>query len=136
MSIPKPLVQINQAFIALTVLLGLLIHPMIMIVPFVIGLYTLITKQNPIIKISKGFLKKEPNQYKQEDKQQQLFNQWIATSCIGLSLIFFYVNMTILAYSFAIMVLAASTIALCGFCIGCFIRYRFMMWRYHRTKAE
>ncbi|WP_047985496.1 DUF4395 domain-containing protein [Ornithinibacillus californiensis] len=136
MSIPKPLVQINQAFIAITVLLGLLIHPMIMVVPFVIGVYTLITKQNPIIQFSKSFLKKKPNQYKQEDKQQQLFNQWIATSCIGLSLIFFYVNMTILAYSFAIMVLAASTIALCGFCVGCFIRYRFMMWRYQRTKAE
>lgn len=135
MSIPKPLVQINQAFIAITVLLGLIIDPAIMTVPFAIGVYTLITKKNPIILLSKSLLTKEPSQYNQEDKQQQIFNQWIATTCIGLSLLFFSLHIPLLAYTFAIMVLAASTIALCGFCIGCFIRYRFIMWRHQRSKA-
>ncbi|MEN2767926.1 DUF4395 domain-containing protein [Ornithinibacillus xuwenensis] len=136
MSIPKPLVQINQSFIVLTVLLGLIINPAILIAPFVIGVITLITKQNPIILFSKRFLRKDPSQYKQEDKQQQLFNQWIATICVGLSLLFFYTNLEILAYTFSIMVLAASSIALCGFCIGCFIRYRYIMWKYNRTKVQ
>ncbi|WP_067729451.1 DUF4395 domain-containing protein [Oceanobacillus damuensis] len=133
MSIPKPLVQINQSFIVITVLLAFIIHPVILLLPFVNGLYTLITKSNPIIMSSRRFLKKPSNEYRQEDKDQQLFNQWIATICIGLSLIFFSLNYTIPAIIFSLMVLAASGIALMGYCIGCTIRYRYMMWRHKKT---
>lgn len=75
MGIPKPLVQTNQAFIFLSVLLALIIHPVILLIPFVIGVYTLITKKNPIILIGKQFLKKPAGQYPQEDRDQQIFNQ-------------------------------------------------------------
>ncbi|WP_249869499.1 DUF4395 domain-containing protein [Oceanobacillus saliphilus] len=129
MSIPKPLVQLNQSFIVTTVVLALVIHPVLLLLPFLNGLYTIITKKNPIILFSRRFLKKPLNQYIQEDRDQQIFNQWIATICIGLSLIFFYLNLTIPAIIFSIMVLAASGIALMGYCIGCTIRYRYMMWR-------
>ncbi|MFD1040112.1 DUF4395 domain-containing protein [Virgibacillus byunsanensis] len=136
MSIPKPLVQINQTFIILSVLLGLLLHPVILLVPFTFGIYTIVTKQNPIIMFSRRFLTKSFHLYKQEDKDQQIFNQWIATICIGLSMIFFYFNMNILGYTFSMMVVAASGIALMGYCIGCTIRYRYMMWRYKRTRTQ
>lgn len=136
MGIPKPLVQTNQAFIFLSVLLALIIHPVILLIPFVIGVYTLITKKNPIILIGKRFLKKPAGQYPQEDRDQQIFNQWISTTCIGLSAIFFFANFQVLGYVFSIMVMAASGIALMGFCIGCFIRYRYMMWKYKRTHAQ
>jgi len=33
------------------------------------------------------------------------------------------------------MVVAASGIALMGYCIGCTIRYRFMMWRHKKSQA-
>ncbi|MGJ9459087.1 DUF4395 domain-containing protein [Oceanobacillus sp. CF4.6] len=133
MSIPKPLVQVNQSFIVITVLLAFVIHPIILLLPFLNGLYTLITKKNPIIMFSKRFLTKPLNQYLQEDRDQQIFNQWIATICIGLSLTFFYLNFTTVGIIFSLMVLAASGIALMGYCIGCTIRYRYMMWRYKRT---
>ncbi|MEC5423987.1 DUF4395 domain-containing protein [Virgibacillus sp. C22-A2] len=134
MSIPKPLVQVNQSFIVISVLLALLIHPAILLIPFAIGVYTLLTKKNPVIHFSKRFLKKPFDSYKQEDKDQQLFNQWIATICIGLSLLFFSINLSILGYVFSGMVVVASGVALMGYCIGCTIRYRYMMWRYKRTK--
>ncbi|HSP21245.1 MAG TPA: DUF4395 family protein, partial [Planococcus sp. (in: firmicutes)] len=89
MSIPKPLVQSNQAFIVLTVILALVFHKAILLLPFLIGAYTLITKKNPIIQFNKRFLKKPANQYVQEDREQQIFNQWIATICLGLSLLLF-----------------------------------------------
>ena len=131
-SIPKPLVQINQTFIVVTGLLGIFFH-MWLLLPFLIGVYTLATKQNPIIVFSKRFLSKPLNQYPQEDKDQQIFNQWIATICLGLSLLFYYLHWDVAGYVFNIMVVLAAGIALMGFCIGCFIRYQYMMWKHRRT---
>ena len=136
MTIPKPLVQTNQAFIVITVLTALLLHPAILLVPFAVGVYTLITKKNPVIQFSRRFLKKPMASYQQEDKDQQLFNQWIATICLGLSLLFFSVGIQLAAYAFGIMVIIAAGVALMGYCIGCTIRYRYMMWKHNRTKAQ
>ncbi|MGH2316196.1 DUF4395 domain-containing protein [Planococcus sp. SE5232] len=133
MTIPKPLVQTNQAFIVITVLTALLLHPAILLLPFAVGVYTLITKKNPVIQFSRRFLKKPMASYQQEDKDQQLFNQWIATICLGLSLLFFSVGTPLAAYAFGIMVIIAAGVALMGYCIGCTIRYRYMMWKHNRT---
>lgn len=130
--IPKPLVQINQTFIVVTGLLGIFFH-MWLLLPFLIGVYTLATKQNPIIVFCKRFLSKPLNQYPQEDKDQQIFNQWIATICLGLSLLFYYLHWDVAGYVFNIMVVLAAGIALMGFCIGCFIRYQYMMWKHRRA---
>ena len=135
MTIPKPLVQTNQAFIVLTVIIALIFHKAILLLPFAVGVYTLATKSNPVIRFSKRFLKNPSMSYIQEDKDQQLFNQWIATICLGLSLAFFAFGFTIIGYAFSIMVVVAAGVALLGYCIGCTIRYRYMMWKHHRTKA-
>lgn len=136
MTIPKPLVQINQVFIVVTVLAALLLHPVILLVPFAVGAYTLITKKNPVIRFSRRFLKKPSASYQQEDKDQQLFNQWIATICLGLSLLFFSFDIQLAAYAFSIMVILAAGVALMGYCIGCTVRYRYLMWKHNRTKAQ
>ena len=136
MTIPKPLVQSNQVFIVVAVITALIFYKAILIIPFAVGVYTLITKTNPVILFSKQFLKKPANEYIQEDKDQQLFNQWIATICLGLSLVFFYFGFQTAGYAFAIMVAIAAGIALMGYCIGCTIRYRYMMWKHNRTKAQ
>ncbi|ANU21902.1 DUF4395 domain-containing protein [Planococcus donghaensis] len=136
MSIPKPLVQTNQAFIVVTVVMALLLHPAILLIPFVVGAYTLITKKNPVILGSRRFLKKPMASYPQEDRDQQLFNQWIATICLGLSLVFFSVGLPILGFAFSVMVIIAAGVALMGYCIGCTIRYRYMMWKHNRTKVQ
>lgn len=135
MSIPKPLVQSNQAFIVLSVILALVFHKAILLLPFLVGAYTLITKKNPVIQFNKQFLKKPANQYIQEDRDQQLFNQWIATICLGLSLLFFALGITAAGYAFSLMVLIASGVALMGYCIGCTIRYRYMMWKHQKANA-
>ncbi len=136
MSIPKPLVQTNQAFIVSTVILSLLVHPAILLFPFAVGVYTLATKKNPVILFSRRFLKNPIASYLQEDRDQQLFNQWIATICLGLSLLFFSVGLPLLGFAFSIMVIIAAGVALMGYCIGCTIRYRYMMWKHNRTKVQ
>ncbi|WP_409293897.1 DUF4395 domain-containing protein [Peribacillus sp. SCS-26] len=136
MGIPKPLVQLNQSFIVASVLAALVFHHLILLIPFAIGVFTLIFKKNPIILAGKTLLKKPLSQYVMEDKEQQLFNQWIATVCLGLSLLFFQFGWNVLGYSFSVMVVLAAGIALLGFCIGCFIRYRFIMWKHKRRQVH
>ena len=136
MTIPKPLVQTNQAFIVVTVLAALWLQPAILLLPFAVGVYTLMTKKNPVIQFSRRFLKKPLTSYQQEDKDQQLFNQWIATICLGLSLISFSLGIHLAAYAFSIMVIIAAGVALMGYCIGCTIRYRYIMWKHKRTRTQ
>ncbi|KAA0546343.1 DUF4395 domain-containing protein [Bacillus sp. BGMRC 2118] len=133
MGIPKPLVQVNQLFIVITTLAGLLVTPYILIFPLVVGIITLTTKQNPVIRMTRGLLKKSPDSYIQEDKDQQLFNQWIATICLAIALVSFFLSAPMVGYVFGGMVIIAAGLALCGYCIGCTIRYRYMMWKYKQS---
>jgi len=134
LNIPKPLVQLNQTFIVTTVLLSLIISQWLLIVPFTIGVVTLITKKNPLIQVGRNFLKKPVKDYEMEDRDQQMFNQWIATVCIGLSFFFFQLGFYILSLSLSVLVILAAGLALMGYCIGCTIRYRLKMWKYHQVK--
>ena len=68
MTIPKPLVQINQAFVVVTVLAALLVHPAILLLPFAVGVYTLSTKKNPVIQFSRRFLTKPMASYQRKIK--------------------------------------------------------------------
>lgn len=131
--IPKPLVQLNQWFLVITTLIGLLFTAYILLIPFIIGLTTLTTKRNPVILIGAKFLKKPKKSYLQEDRSQQLFNQAIATSCLAISLLGFALQLPIVGYIFSVMVIIAAGVALMGYCIGCAIRYRYMMWRHRQT---
>jgi len=134
MSIPKPLVQLNQLFIVITVLIALLAAKWLLLLPFLVRVVTLATKRNPVIMAGKTLLKKPASSYQMEDRDQQLFNQWIATICMGVAFISFLMGYTLVGYVFSIMVILAAGVALMGYCIGCTIRYRYMMWKYKRKK--
>jgi amino acid transporter len=134
MSIPKPLVQLNQLFIVITVLIALLAAKWLLLLPFLVGVVTLATKRNTVIMAGKKLLKKPASSYQMEDRDQQLFNQWIATICMGVAFISFLMGYTLVGYVFSIMVILAAGVALMGYCIGCTIRYRYMMWKYKRKK--
>ncbi|MFC3885812.1 DUF4395 family protein [Bacillus songklensis] len=46
----------------------------------------------------------------------------------------FLLGFHIAGYVLSLMVIAASGIAFCGSCIGCTIRYRYMLWK-HKHKG-
>ncbi|WP_088105503.1 DUF4395 family protein [Halalkalibacter urbisdiaboli] len=135
MGIPKPLVQLNQIFILLFILLAFLIHTGFLFIPLIVGIITLIKKQNPLIHFSKNFLRNTASSYIQEDPEQQLFNQWIATICLALSILFYTLNFHVIGHVFSLLVAVAAGLALAGFCIGCTIRYRYKMWRYKQQNS-
>ena len=133
-TIPRPLVRFNQSFIAISALAFLISsNRFFLVLPILFGLSSILLNINPLFKIGKKFLKKPLNEYIQEDKAQQRFNQILALSMFILSFISSVFSLTVISIIFAVMVLLASSIAIMGFCIGCFIHYQYHMWKYRRS---
>lgn len=133
--IPRPLVQTNRAFLVVTIAAGLLLHHAILLLPLVTGLIGLIFHRNPVILAGRPFLKKSPDHYHREDPSDQRFNQWIATVLVTLSILSFAARYPVAGYVFGSMVILAAGIALLGFCIGCYIHFRYRQWQYKRFQA-
>ncbi|MGE7604559.1 DUF4395 domain-containing protein [Peribacillus sp. NPDC097675] len=133
-SIPRPLVRTNQWFIFLSVVTALSTSQVwILAVPLVAGLLGLVFNFNPVMRMAKLFLKKEPSAYIPEDHAQQQFNQMIAVVCLSLGLVSFLLDWNVTGYIFTVMVGLASFIAILGFCIGCFILYQWKQYNYRRS---
>ena len=131
--IPRPLVKTNQVFIVLSVLIAWATNQYwILALPLAAGLAGLIFGYNPVIKLAATLLRKEKSSYLLEDYDQQQFNQSIAVFCLTAGLISFIVGWTIAAYIFTTLVAVAATVAILGFCIGCFIHYQWKMYSYRR----
>jgi hypothetical protein len=136
-TIPKPLVRLNQSFIALSAILYLISsNRLLLILPIIFGLSSIFLNYNPLFVLGKRFLKKPMNEYIQEDKAQQRFNQILALSMYILAFVSISLGQVLVSYIFATMVFLASTIALLGFCIGCFIHYQYHMWKYRRSLVK
>ncbi len=133
-SIPRPLVRVNQWTIFLSVLLtwGTGFY-WILLVPLIANLSGVLFGLNPIIYFSKGFLKKDPSKYIPEDVGQQRFNSTIATLCLALGFLGYVLSINALAYTFTIMVAVASFVAILGFCVGCFIHFQLNQFKYRRS---
>jgi len=134
--IPRPLVTTNQTVIVLSVITSLISgSKWFLLIPLFSGLGGLLFDFNPVMKLASKFLRKKPNEYIPEDKNQQKFNQTIAVVCLAIAFISALIGLNILFYIFTIIVGLAATIALCGFCIGCFIHYQWHQYKYRRTKV-
>lgn len=134
-SIPRPLVRANQWFIFLSVAATWLTsQAWILLLPLIAGLLGLLFNFHPVMRVAKLFLKKKPSEYIPEDKDQQQFNQLIAISLLALGFLGYTLNWYGIALAATIMVAAASFIAILGFCIGCFIRFRWQQYRYRKTQ--
>ncbi|MBN8193076.1 DUF4395 domain-containing protein [Bacillus sp. NTK074B] len=133
-SIPRPLVQLNQWFIVSTVAISWVVQiEYFLLLPFIVGMSALLFKYNPVIKAGKLFLKKEPSSYPPEDADQQQFNNIIAVSCLGAAIISALAGWSTGFYLFSGMVFLAASVALAGFCIGCFIRFQWKRFQYKRS---
>ncbi|ULO05104.1 DUF4395 domain-containing protein [Paenibacillus sp. 19GGS1-52] len=135
--IPRPLVKTNQGFIVISVLLTWLTGQYwILALPLAAGVLGLVFGYNPVIKLGAKFLTKERCAYLLEDAEQQQFNQSIAVFCLTAGLVSFIAGWTIAAYIFTALVAVAATVAILGFCIGCFIHYQWKMYTYRRKQGS
>lgn len=133
-SIPRPLVKTNQTVIVLSVLLTWVFEAeWFLLIPLIAGISGIVFRYNPIMNTAKLFLKKKPEEYIPEDWEQQQFNQMIAVFCLGAGFLGFLLGWESIGYLFTILVGVAATVAICGFCIGCFIHYQWKMYKYRRA---
>nr|WP_263323689.1 DUF4395 domain-containing protein [Neobacillus sp. Marseille-Q6967] len=133
-SIPRPLVKTNQSVIVLSVLLTWVFgSEWFLLIPLIAGISGIVFQYNPIMNIAKLFLKKKPSEYIPEDWEQQQFNQKIAVFCLGAGFLSFLLGWNTLGYVFTILVAVAATVAILGFCIGCFIHYQWKMYKYRKA---
>ncbi|WP_226002752.1 DUF4395 domain-containing protein [Paenibacillus sp. BJ-4] len=132
-SIPRPLVRANQWVIVLSVVFTWTTGVYwVLAIPLVAGLLGVLFNFNPVMRIAKLFLKRSPSSYIQEDRGQQRFNQLLAVFFLLMALVGFTFQWSIVAYVFSAMVLVAATVAILGFCIGCFILYQWSQYQYRR----
>ena len=133
-SIPRPLVRLNQWVIVLSVLCTwVLQNEFFLLVPLLAGICGLVFKVNPIIKIGKAFLRKDPSEYIPEDFDQQQFNQLIAVVCLLIGFVSYLSGWNVAGLIFTIMVAMAAIIAILGFCIGCYIRFQWQQYSYRKS---
>ena len=133
-TIPAPLVKINQGFIIVCIVISWIVgNELILLFPIIAGLLSLLFGFNPIIQLSKHLLTKNLSSYRKEDWDQQQFNQGISVSCLTIGLLSFMLNWNIAGYIFTMIVFLAALIAILGFCIGCFVRFQWKMYRSRRV---
>ncbi|MDN4522890.1 DUF4395 domain-containing protein [Fictibacillus fluitans] len=136
-SIPRPLVKLNQWFIVLSVAAFWITGAhWLLLLPLAAGLSGLLFRYNPIMQLGKQFLIKPLPSYIPEDWDQQQFNQKIAVLCLFLGFISYQLQWHTAAYVFTAMVFAAALIAILGFCIGCFIRFQWQQYKYRKQQAN
>jgi membrane protein YqaA with SNARE-associated domain len=124
---------VNQLVIVLSVAISVWLQSYwLLLLPISANLSGILFQSNFVINIAKYFLKQKPSEYLQEDKSDLRFNQLIATSLLLASLLAWLLGQGILATVLAALVFTAASIALTGFCVGCWLRFQLKQWQYRR----
>ncbi|UPW84829.1 DUF4395 domain-containing protein [Lysinibacillus sp. Ag94] len=133
-AIPRPLVRLNQWTILLSVILTWITGvAWILAIPLVANLLGVLCNYNPIIRVGKLFLKNALSTYIPEDAQQQKFNSSIASFCLAGGILGYLLQWQVVGYLFTGMVAIALSLAIAGFCIGCFFHFQLKQWQYRRS---
>lgn len=136
-TIPKPLVTLNQWIIVIAVIAALSKQSAWPLwIPFLANGISLLTGFHPILAPAKKLLKKPLHSYPQEDVGQLRFNQMMAVGFLAAAIAGGLFGIPVLFVAASIMVGLAASIALAGFCIGCFIRFQYQQWKYRRSLSS
>ena len=126
--IPLPIVRLNRLVIVTSVLLAIVTNtPLITTALFVVILLaTLFGRRLSLIyQIGSRVFARQNLTADKEDPRLMRFNNAIATFLLGLAQIAFLSGAHVLGFVFAGIVAVAATVALLGFCLGCFLFYQF-----------
>ncbi len=132
--IPAPIVTLNRATIVVAIALAAVSGQtwLIAVLFAIIAPAALFGRRaSPIFKLGTAIIPADVlNRAEQEDKRLMRFNNSIAAILLGGSTLAFLVGLPVLGWVFAGMVAAAATVALLGFCVGCFLFLQFNLARY------
>ncbi|NWJ44523.1 MAG: DUF4395 domain-containing protein [Chloroflexi bacterium] len=131
--IPQPVVTLNRATIVTGIVVGVAFQqPLFTTALFLILLFAVLFGPSTSVIYQVGirvFAKQIPDAPR-EDRRLMRFNNSIAVILLGSAQVAFLTGNTIVGWVFALMVAVAATVALLGFCVGCFLYFQFKINRY------
>jgi hypothetical protein len=131
--VPLPIVKLNRWVLVLGVVIGLLSQqPLATTLLFALLLPGVLLGQrwSPIAALGRLLFVRQLPGAEREDRRLMRFNNTIALALLGLAQIAFVAGLPLLGWALALMVAVAASIALAGFCVGCFLYYQFKLQRY------
>ena len=128
--IPIPIVKLNRWTIVVSVIVALILQqPLITTALFVVLL--LATMFGPrgslIFQIGKRAFAKQNLTAPREDRRLMRFNNTIAVVMLGIAQIAFVAGAPVVGWTLGIAIVIAASVALAGFCVGCFFYYQFRL---------
>ena len=131
--IPINYIRTNQVILAVLTLSSIvlqngwlvLVTYFFVIMPLIIG-----SKGNIAFHIAKRMFPKI-NGEKTEAAELQRFNQTIAATLLTIALLIYYLTASWISWLFVGMVFVAATVALMGYCVGCFFYFQWKKLKYN-----
>jgi hypothetical protein len=130
--IPMPIVRLNRWTLVIGIILGLLLQqPLFTTLLFLILLPAVLfgQRRSLIFQVGKRIFARQNVTAETEDKRLMRFNNLIATALLGFAQVAFILGAPVVGWALALMVAVAASVALAGFCVGCFIYYQFKLQR-------
>ncbi len=128
--VPVRYVKANQVGIVLFVLLSFVFNPLVVLgalwIIQVIGLASS-GKLNLFVQIGKAILTGKGTETQAVELQR--FNNILAVLFLSLALISFSLGWVTAGYAFSVMLLAAASAALLGYCVGCTVYFWYKQLR-------
>jgi hypothetical protein len=131
--IPLSIVRLNRITIVATVVLAFVLHlPLLTSALFaVVALAAAFGRRASLIyQVGSRVLPPPAPGDDAEDPRLMRFNNTLAAAFLGIAQIAFLAHAPIVGWVFAGFTALAATIALAGFCVGCFLFYQFKLNRY------
>jgi len=131
--VPLPIVKLNRWTLAVGITVSwLLAWPIVTTALFTVLLVAVLfgQKYSLIFQIGRRLFASQLALAEQEDWRLQRFNNSIAVGLLGLAQVAFLLGQATVGWILALMVALAATVALAGFCLGCFLYYQFKLNRY------
>lgn len=140
--IPVPIVKLNRWLLVIGLIAGLLTgQPLVTTLLFLLLLPAVVIgrQASPVFLAGRRLLARQIEHARQrgevEDPGLMRFNNTIALILLGLAQIAFLAGYPIVGWILALVVVAAASVALAGFCLGCFLYYQFRLNR-HRLSGR
>ena len=131
--IPLPIVTLNRATLVVGIIGGLVLRqPLFTTALFLILLPAVLFGQRAslIFFVGRRLLARWNATAEREDRRMQRFNNTIAVTLLGAAQVAFILGATAAGWALALLVAAAASLALAGFCVGCFLYTQFKLNRY------
>ncbi len=137
--IPLPIVKLNRWTLVVGLTTGLVLQqPLFTTALWLILLAAVLVGQRAslIFQVGQRLFAKQIPTAEREDRRLMRFNNSIAVFLLTLAQVAFVAGAPIVGWILAGMVIVAASVALAGFCVGCFLYFQFRLNRYRLLKIR